>query len=472
MSNIKKTTQAESAHIKRRLLKCLPASRFEMQTITRLANIVATRAVPTASVECKRHPRMLINPDFVKDNCKHDEHLFMLVMHELWHVLLAHTRMYPFSTKAHNIAFDAIINSGLAAKFPTPEYTSFFTKMYPADEFPMCLLRPPEGWPHNPVYPDVGPPGTKAILERLYPRNNYRPFFQQSPLYEEVLALLVSSGMNFEVLPIPLLGNHDDQPRNPDGSPVNDPFMKDALKKIAKDWPQMKMDGQGFGGRLGEWQVRVAPDYENARRAFSNVLKKALSTKVGREYRRAKMPVQSVGGTAPLINMRDRTHHARRKLGDNSLLYTQPTEIQARVPERPALAHVYLDVSGSMNRLLPHVIGLLIPYAMQRQISIFQFSTEVTYLKVENLREGKLTTTGGTNINCVLQHIVEHEQKIGKVLLLTDGAVGAPRVDLRSQFEELGVTMHAVLPWGCTMDRNTAPLLRSIVKLPAPGRRH
>ncbi|MEM6281469.1 MAG: hypothetical protein AAF787_04680 [Chloroflexota bacterium] len=465
MAVIRKASQSEAAHITRRLLACMPSGQFEMHTLTRLAAVVATRDVPTASVECKRRPRMLINPDFVAENCERDEHLFLLVMHELWHVLLAHTRMYPFSTPAHNIAFDAIINAGLMAKFSTPEYMGFFDKLYKADEFPFCLLRPPEGWPFNPVYPDVGPPGTRQIIERLYPRNNFRPFFGQKPLYEEILQLLMDSGMNF---PMPLLlGSHGEgELRNPDGSPMNDPFMKNALKEAMKKWKPMKIDGRGYGGDMSNWDVDVAPDFSHARRKFSEVLQKVLGNTKGRNYRRAKMPINTTGGNGVLINPRDRLIAARRQLGVQALLYSQPTEVKARIPERPALAHVYLDVSGSMADLLPHMLSLLIPYVMKHQASVFQFSTEVTELKAADLRKGHLTTTGGTNINCVLEHIVEYEGKLQKAIILTDGEVGAPQHNLAAQFREQNIIMHAVLPSGCRMHYRSAPLMRSVVELP------
>jgi len=470
MAAINKASKREAHHITRRLLKCLPATQFEMHTLTRLAAVVATRDVPTASVECKRRPRMLINPDFVAENCQRDEHLFLLVMHELWHVLLAHTRMYPFSTPAHNIAFDAIINAGLMAKFSTPEYMGFFDKLYKADEFPFCLLRPPEGWPHNPVYPEVGPEGTQQIIERLYPRNNFRPFFGQKPLYEEILRLLMESGMNF---PMPLLlGSHGEgegELKNPDGSPMNDPFMKEALKDMMKKWSPIKIDGRGYGGDLSHWDVEIGPDYSHARRTFSDVLKKVLGTSKGRNYRRAKMPLNTTGGNGVLMNARDRLRSARVQLGIQSLLYAQPEVIKARIPERPALAHVYLDVSGSMSEILPHMLSLLIPYVLKREASIFQFSTEVTELTPQHLRSGHLTTTGGTNINCVLEHIIEHEGKLQKALILTDGEVGAPQNQLAAQFEDMNIIMHAVLPSGCHMHYRSAPLMRSIVELPPPA---
>lgn len=468
MNTKQQVSDREAKELTRRLVRCMPATQFEMQTIIRLAGIVATRRVPTASVEAKRRPRMMINPDFVQDNCTRDEHLFLLVMHELWHVLLAHTRMYPMSTRAHNIAFDAIINSALMGKFSTPEYMGFFDKLYKADEFPYCLLRPPVGWPANPVYPDVGPKGTKELIERLYPKNNFRPFFSQAPLYEEVLQLLVDSGMDFDAMPILLLGSEGDIPRNPDGSPINDPFMKDALKQVAKKWPNIMIDGQSLGSSMRGWDV-VVQDYDNARRTFSNVLKQTLGKKAGRNYKRGKTRISDNGGNGVMPNSRDRMLPARRALHNQSLLYAQNMDVNVRLPENPARAHMYLDVSGSMSRMLPALLGLIIPYAVRREVSIYQFSTAVAPLTVDDLRKGHLTTTGGTQINCVFEHILEYEDDLDKVILLTDGAVGAPKHNLVAQIEDMGLRMYAVLPHRRQMNRNTAHLMYKTYELPPAG---
>src|SRR5512145_2705921 len=119
-----------------RLIGSLPAASVEMETLCRLAGIKISSKIPTAAVECVHRPRLLINPEFAARYCQRDEHLFLLVMHELWHIILAHTRLYPRVTPLHNIAFDAIINAGLARQFPGPEFRGFFDALNPADVFP------------------------------------------------------------------------------------------------------------------------------------------------------------------------------------------------------------------------------------------------------------------------------------------------------------------------------------------------
>ena len=101
-----------------------------MNALLSLLRIEETDSVATASVSCERRPVLRINPEFVRRHCRTDEHLFLLVMHELHHVLLGHTRLFPRATPAHNIAFDAVINAMLVRRFPAEAYRSFFLDLY------------------------------------------------------------------------------------------------------------------------------------------------------------------------------------------------------------------------------------------------------------------------------------------------------------------------------------------------------
>ncbi len=458
MSALRKTTtHSEDIAIKKRLIACMPASKFEMQTLTRLIGIQTTRALPTAAVECKRHPRLLINPDFVEKFCKRDEHLFLLVMHELWHVMLAHTRMYPRMTQAQNIAFDAIINAGLMQEFWRPEYRGFFEAVNAADQFPHCLLRPPVGWPENPVYPEVGPAGTRELLMRLYPPGNFNNF--NPPLYEEVLALLLKGGFPLEG--VVLLGNHN-------GPPEHDPLIKEMMKEATAKWPKLQIGAPGEGDYMRTQTFGVVdPNSEHARRVFSRTLRLCLGNQLGVHRRKAKMPIQTTLGTGVLPNARDRLAPARRSLGAQGVLWAQPGEIRARVRERPSKAYVYLDVSGSMNYVLMVLLGLILPYVAHGEVDVFQFSTAVTALSLMDLRRGHLTTTGGTDINAVLEHVLQAKPKINRILLLTDGETGSPTPHLAQAIREHRLRLHVVLPDECNLDIGVQEIATSIVTLPA-----
>jgi len=437
----------EAALLVARLVGCLPAATIELETLCRLAGIKVSRAIPTAAVECVRRPRLLINPDFATKYCERDEHLFLLVMHELWHIILAHTRLYPRVTPVHNIAFDAIINAGLSRQYDKPEYRGFFDALNPPDKFPGLLLRPPVGWPQNPEYPPDDPPGTRRILERLYPPKNSRQV--SMPFYEEILQLLrqyaEANGWVWVAGEPFLLGDHD----NPDGEGqvFDDPVLNEALRRIASKMPaQFGGKSRGPGGARSDWMSDVGPSTESARRVFSQVLRRCLGPRQGGRRRKTKSPISTVTGTNVLPNARDRLAPARQLLGMPNTLWAQPGTVKARVPETPSKAHVYLDVSGSMAEVLPYLLGLVLPYIATGQADIFQFSTIVEPLPLSRLQQGRLQTTGGTDINCVLEHLLGFNPVIHRALVLTDGATGMPADQYAGRVQEQNVRIYVVLP--------------------------
>jgi len=140
--------------------------------------------------------------------------------------------------------------------------------------------------------------------------------------------------------------------------------------------------------------------------------------------------------------------------------------VKARVPETPSRAYVYLDVSGSMNQLLPHLLGLLLPYVAHGQALVFQFSTRVEPLPLPQLRHAQIRTTQGTDINCILTHALAAKPALKKVLILTDGYVGAAQPDLLRQVRASGLKLYAVLPGVSAYTQELQGVARSITILP------
>jgi hypothetical protein len=466
---------SEGAQLTSRLLRCLPAATFEMETLCRLAGIRSSRDIPTAAVECRQRPNMLLNPDFVARFCQRDEHLFLLVMHELWHIILAHTRLYPRVTTIHNIAFDAIINAGLARQFTAPEYRGFFEALNPPDKFPGMLLRPPVGWPENTQYPpdDTMPRGTRSILERLYPPHNQQD--SADPLYEELLDLLRKAGMGAECLVVfvdpVLLGDHDDPER--EARALGSPVLRDMLRDMLRKWPRLPVSlgrEAGPGGALSGWSSDVRSTSENARRAFGHTLRRCLGPQEGSRKRKARSQITGTVGMGVLPNARERMIPARKQLGAQGMLWNQTGEIRARVPEKPSRAHIYLDVSGSMAQLLPHLLGMLLPYVRSHQAVVFQFSNFVEAMPLADLQNGKLRSSGGTDINCVLRHALDTRPRITRALIVTDGYTGFPQAELASRVQEENLRIYAVLPAEMAVKSQIASVSTQIIILPPLNR--
>jgi hypothetical protein len=464
-----KVTAEESHLLMKRLLSCLPAATFEMETFVRLAGIRASRQIPTAAVETGYRSNLLLNPDFINKYCKRDEHLFLLVMHELWHIILAHTRLYPRATMAHNIAFDAIINAGLARQFSAPEYRGFLETLNPADSFPGCLLRPPVGWPENPVYVDCDPPAARKLVERLYPRN--RNARVAAPLYDEILQLIkedikkkIARG---EIIEEPvLIGDHDSQ--DGEATILDDPFMSEVMRRVAGSWPPppFATRKRGDSAVYTDWFSAIGPATEDARRAFSRILQRTLTGRSGRMQRRARVMVPGISGMNVLPNAHDRTLSARRYLGIQGVLYVQQGQVRARASEQPSRSHVYLDVSGSMAALLPHLLGLLVPYSARQYAVVYQFSNKVEPMPTDELKRGRIRSTMGTDINCVLKHMLQTKPFVRKALIVTDGYTGRPNPDYVQQLRARGARIYVVLPAESEYRDDLIDIAKSFTVLP------
>ena len=181
-----------------------------------------------------------------------------------------------------------------------------------------------------------------------------------------------------------------------------------------------------------------------ARGELRALLRQVLSPDPGGGRRRAHRLQPVLGGPGPLPNPADRLLPAKRALGVPAPLSAQWIPTRRRSLDPPARALVYLDVSGSMSAWLPHLVDLLVPLVRRRLVRVQQFSTVVAPLGLDDLARGRLTTTDGTDINCVLTDILDRPQR--RVLLITDGYVGAPRESLAAAVRERGVRVHAALP--------------------------
>ncbi len=456
--------ERESARLAERLSRCLGAATWEMDTFCRLAGVEASADVATAAVTCEGRPRLLINPDFVTRCCARDEHLFLLAMHELWHVLLAHTRLYPRATRAQNIAFDAVINAGLARQFPGRAYRGFFERLNPADRFPALLLRPPPGWPRAPRYPAPDHPrGVARVLRALYPPAGCTS--QPMPTYGEILDLLRRGSCGGA--PVVLLGDHGPEAADDEARAAEDAVLGSVIRRIVGRWPPppFRIAGRDEGGDVRGWPLSRRAAQPTARAVFGALLRRLLVNGRGGANERRRQPAVVAGGRGVLPNPRDRTAAARRRLGLPVTLWTQGLPRRHRVPVPSAPAHVYLDVSGSMRSVLPMLLDMLTPHVARRRARLFQFSTEVRPLAPADLAAGLVHSTLGTDIDPVLRHVLD-ASRVRQVIVLTDGYTGTPAQRLAGEIRARHIAIDVVLPASNAWRHDLAGIARSFTVLP------
>lgn len=400
-----------------RILDCMPAASYGMHTLLRLVDIVETESIPTAAVECLRSPRMLINPRFVERHAETPEKLLMLVMHELHHIILGHTRQFERPTRAHNLVFDAVINALLCRMFPGREYTALFTGLYSLERFPECLLRPAEGFP-NACRP-LGPIQGLSPEHMARVRESHRALYSDTGMsYAELFALLpklVVHGMGEDgVAQVPLLGSHDEEDVDLDGLPDD---FRNLLKEIVDGWPitDRVMPGRSVSDHLQQRHIRLQPPTK--RGALRDLFQRLSVGTRGHRRRIHSTPVDTMSAL-PVLSRRSAV---LRVLGVPMLLHPGVVLDRRRVP-REGLVHVYLDVSGSMGGLVEALYGAVVDCRLLVHPTVHLFSEQVHDLTLAALRRGDCSTTGGTSIECVALHMKAHG--VRRAVLITDGYVG------------------------------------------------
>jgi hypothetical protein len=131
------------------------------------------------------------------------------------------------------------------------------------------------------------------------------------------------------------------------------------------------------------------------------------------------------------------------------------------------VVHLYLDVSGSMERCLPFLTEVCREPFRRGELGIFAFSTVVSAVQGSDLSKVAIHNTGGTDINTVLEHVagLSPKKRPRVVLLATDGYVGPARADLREKLGLIRVVAALTHP-GHTADLQ--PWVNEIIQLPSP----
>ncbi|MSP46895.1 MAG: hypothetical protein EXQ83_13860 [Xanthobacteraceae bacterium] len=407
--------------IAERILDCFPGGTYALSALLRLLDIVESETVPTAAVECRVQPRLLINPKFVKTHARTSEKLLMLVMHELHHVLLGHTTLFPTITSVHNFIFDSVINGIICRMFPAQEYTSFLTDYYDAARFPECLLRPPPGWPDRAQTPkgilDLGAPHVAVV------RDVHAALYSDTGAsYQEVFKVLPRLVPKDVIKGVPLLGGHGEGSSTAGKLEDRSPVLFDIVRSIVEHWPQPPdpIQGRSLADILRISAIQATRSPSNRALLRKLIHKVAGSNSTGAIRR---VCPDQVAAPTPIPAL-DRRSAVMRSLGYEPLLQVGavPWRRTIRTGER---VHVYMDVSGSMEAVKKSLYGAVLDCREYVHPTVHLFSTTIADISLDELRRGVCKSTGGTNIACVASHMARN--RVRRSLIVTDGWVGTPR---------------------------------------------
>jgi hypothetical protein len=392
-----------SSALRARIFDAFPVTQPSFLRLLSLLDIEATDAVPTAAVTLGGRSRLQVNPGFAQRMCRTDHDLVMLVLHELHHVALGHTRLFPRVTRAQNWAFDCVINAQLSRLFPQPHWTRLFRASYAADRLPEALLRPPEGWR---TADERWLPGRAGELHRALYSDvsvSYRDLF-------DLLQQLLDEEGGLEAL----LGNHAAE-----APEAVAPDVRRELRGILAEWPMVeRRSGRDQGG---ETQRECVQRAQARRQAVAQIRRALLSVAdTGDCGVRGNHAWQDSPSLLPYAPRPARADFVRAAMGSPALL--QAAEVRLRQPLAHERTHVYLDVSGSMSAELPLIYAALQPLAALLHPRVHLFSTRIADITLAQLARGVRIGTGGTDIGPVTAHALTH--KVRRAVIVTDGWVG------------------------------------------------
>jgi hypothetical protein len=434
------------APIAERILDCFPSGSYALSALLRLLDIVETDAIPTAAVECRVQPRLLVNPGFVATHAATSEKLLMLVMHELHHVLLGHTTLFPTVTPEQNFVFDAVINGLICRMFPHPPFLSFLTDFYSAESFPSCLLRPPPGWPEEPrIAPGVHalPAGVRCRAAEIH----LSLYSEGGATYDEVANLLPHLLVDTNTQDVPLLGGHGESSATMGDLEQRSPVLFDIVRDIVERWPQPPdpIRGRSLSELLKMTKVRATPT-ASARSVLRGLIRKIANLGASGDFRQPAFDTLTVPTPLPILSRRTAVLQA---LGQSPLLFDGPIPWprQIHAGER---VHVYLDVSGSMDTVKGALYGAILDCKSHVHRPIHLFSTKIADISLGELRQGVCKSTGGTSIACVASHM--QSNRIRRALIVTDGWVGTPRGSHRETLSKVRLAVAFLGPTINTTD--------------------
>jgi hypothetical protein len=411
-------------NLSERILDCFPSGSYALSGLLRLLDIEETTSVPTAAVECKVQPKLLMNPEFVAQHAQTPEKLLMLVMHELHHILLGHTTLFPRITSEQNFVFDAVINGIVCRMFPSPEHTAFFMDFYKADAFPECLLRPPVGWPQSKTafnYSIASLKGQTGLFEAKLKEVHAALYSDAGASYKEVFEVLPKALEGTGLGDIPLLGGHRPEDCIDGGLEERSPLLFDIVRGVVESWPQPPdpIKGRSLADVLSTASIQPIR-LPNKRHKLRALIKKVAGFSAHGAIRQTQDTQLAFTSPIPSVN---RKSLVLQSMGIQPMLHSAQLTSKQRISSGEKV-HVYVDVSGSMNSVLTALYGAVIDCEGMVHSKVHLFSNNIADISLAQLRSGVCITTGGTDIECVAKHIDTH--KVRRALFITDGWVGKP----------------------------------------------
>lgn len=390
-----------------------------------------------------------INSRFFNDYIESEDLLLLVIMHELLHKTRGDLNKTVQSDLPHNLnkffinmAQDMIINCSLHYLYFS-KVLSLHKKLYKNSIFPVNMLAPlevlfpdpPKDLFHHRKTVMALKPGIKLLIDKVHelcgiydiPKDSFNPNIDEftnkaaniyihswwfvcptsfDALFESIISLFkeyVKDDKIWKILELiftgtVFIGNHDDEV-------FSFKFSSSSNKSSGNKSSTVK--------KLFDGDIDTE---EEDRSNYYEMLKAIKETLEDSPKNQAVIDELSMEvGVVPFPGRRETflIHSGYTPVFYPNSIYTKTTEEKG--------VRVYFDVSGSMFDSLPLFFNLL-NYIRELLITpVYEFSTKVVPVAINEIEERVVRSTGGTSINCVLKHALEHQ--FHKILIITDGHV-------------------------------------------------
>jgi len=373
---------------------------FASRALFRISKVELTDKVATASVSLSERPVLYINTSFLNEHITSDDDLKTVLLHEFLHIMLAHTTKYKKMNLLRNIALDAIINS-IIHRIYGSRFSDLFTRFYKPEGF-QALLRP--------LTLDVlqHPYSLPANIFQINSRI-YKGEFTADDIYELINYLKKDYVKSIKIV---FIGSHD--LACDEISEENKQLLNDIFSNI----DGAVFNGTGYDNAISAEKVRTEAGRMAKikliawQKATLPLLKRCLEIDRRKNFDAVK------NSMVPYLMSYDRKAFAMSMNSD----FLPFSHFKSEGPEEKRNTIVYLDISGSMDNMIPELVTLLNCFRSEINYPIWGFSDTVSELKLKD-RVLTTPTRGGT----VIQHVFDHmrSRKFKRAIIITDGFVGS-----------------------------------------------
>jgi predicted metal-dependent peptidase len=395
---------------------------------------------------------LYVAEEYVNKHLKSIDDLKAILMHELFHQVLGDLKSMKSFKKndpdlglkqlAVNIAADCRINAFLYYFLDENKLdNTVFDRMYATikDEFEVSdflleLLHKNSTFSSDERKKKECIPLIKIHTDLYSPGVNRQISFQET--YNHVLNYLMSEqekyGKLLSKLTDQLIGNHKFDPSNPgiDKQLGQDPDEDTDGNDLPEDGDGDEEDAGDLLSDIVNGKGDKPPGVSNT--AYTSILNEAqgIDEKIDLEiFKRlsfdnlfANTRMTNITKIKNLVKMpRIPTKLAKRDYfllmnGVDPLLWYNPAYTELKVKR---MLPIYLDVSGSMYSCLPEIIKLITNISETDLEYVWGFSNKIYKHTMEDLKNQRIKSTGGTDFDCILDHAIQQQYR--NIVVITDG---------------------------------------------------